>query len=154
MATHRIKSTNGKGIKALLRRVKNPGMVDVGIIEAKGHNGSDLNTAEIGYVHEFGSPKNNIPERSFIRSTVHGSGQKEVVALSRRLLKKIVDGTMEQKKALGLLGALGADLISQKIVSIRNPPNKPSTLRGKKPRTNPLVDTGQLKNSITWRVQE
>lgn len=151
MAEHRIKSTGGKGIKALLKRFKKPGTVDVGIIDPGKHEGSELNTAEIGYVHEFGSTDGTIPERSFIRSTLHGEDRKELIALSKRLLKKMADGSMDLEKALGLLGVAGADKISQKIVSIRTPPNSAATIR-RKGSSNPLVDTGQLKNSITWRI--
>ena len=148
---HKIKTTGGKGISALLKRVKNPGVVEVGIIDPGEHTGSELNTAEIGFVHEYGSTDGKIPERSFMRSSLTGKGRKELLALSKKLLKKVANGSMDQKKALGLLGAAGADIISQKIVTLRSPANKAATIKAKG-SSNPLVDTGQLKNSITWRL--
>ena len=164
---HKIKTTGGKGISALLKRIKNPGVVEVGIIDSKLHKKkstsrkrklsrtktASLTTAEIGFVHEFGSTDGTIPERSFIRSSLTGKSRKELLALSKKLLKKIADGSMEQKQALGLLGAAGADIISQKIVTLRSPANKAATIKAKG-SSNPLVDTGQLKNSITWRLPE
>ena len=147
-SSHKIRSTDGKGIAALLRRIKNPGTVNVGIIDAGIHGEGPYTTAQIGFVHEFGA--GNIPERSFIRSTLH-TDRKEFLALSKKLLKEVASGNMTMDQALGLLGELGRDKISQKIVKISSPPNSPATITAKG-SSNPLVDTGQLKNSITWEI--
>jgi len=146
----KIKTTQGKGISKLLKRLKNPGGVDVGIIDPGKHEGSEFNTAEIGFVHEFGAGP--VPERSFMRSTLHEE-RKDILSLTGKLLKKVVSGKMQQSQALGLIGIDVADKISQKIVKLKAPPNKPGTI-DKKGSSNPLVDTGQLKNSITWRVNK
>lgn len=148
----KIKTTNGKGIKDLLKKVKKPGTVAVGIIDPGLHGDGPFNTAEIGYVHEFGSSDGRVPERSFIRSTLKVD-RKEIISLSKRLLKKIINNEMTLEKGLGLLGLDVSDKISQRIVEIRTPPNKPNTI-ARKGSSNPLVDTGQLKNSITHKVQE
>lgn len=147
----RISEPDGKAIKKLLRQVKRPGQVDVGIIDPKKRDeGGELNTAEIGFTHEFGV---EVPERSFLRSTMHEE-RKRIVAQSRKFLKAVVRGKLTVDKGLGLLGIDMADKVSQKIVKIRKPPNSPATLAAKAPKTNPLVDTGQLKNSITHRVRK
>lgn len=136
------------GVEGLLKRVKTPGTVDVGIIDAGKHADSDLTVATIGFAHEFGTA--TIPERSFIRATTKEK-RKEIVKLQTKLLKKIQSGEISTEKALGLLGAFVAGLISKKIVDIKAPPNAPETIK-RKGSSNPLVDTGQLKNSITWEV--
>lgn len=148
----KIRTSGGSGARALARRTKKgKGIVKVGIIDPKNRtDDSDLNTAEIGFVHEFGSKDGAIPERSFIRSTL-SEEQKDIGALTKRLYRAILRGRMDSKKALGLLGADVADKISQKIVAIRSPANSPETIARKR-SSNPLVDTGQLKNSITWEV--
>lgn len=125
-----------------------PGTVAVGIIDAGQHDESEMTTAEIGYVHEFGG--GNSPERSFIRSTLHGN-RKDILKRSKELLRVITRKTLTVEKALGLLGADVSDQISQKIVKLQDPPNNPETVK-RKGSSNPLVDTGQLKNSITWKV--
>jgi len=66
-------------------------------------------------------------------------------------LKQIVNGTMKVETALGLVGEVMADAITQKIITLRTPPNAPYTIKAKG-SSNPLVDTGQLKNSITYEV--
>lgn len=149
--SHKIKSTGGKGIKTLLERVGKPGTVEVGIIDPGMHGDGPFNTAEIGFVHEFGSSDGRIPERSFIRSTLK-SDRKDIIKLTKALLKKVLSGAMPLNQALGLMGIDAADRISQKIVEIRTPPNSPQTI-AKKGSSNPLVDTGQLKNSITHKVR-
>lgn len=143
------KKING-GVEGLLKRVRTPGTVDVGIIDAGPHPSGDLNVASIGFAHEFGTAI--IPERSFMRSTTKEK-KKEIVKLQGKLLKKVQSGEMSTEKALGLVGAFVAGLMSKKIVDIKSPANSPTTIV-RKGSSNPLVDTGQLKNSITWEVNK
>ena len=138
------------GVDGLRKRVKKPGTVSVGIIDAGKHTDSDDTVASIGFKNEFGF--GNIPERSFMRSTTKEK-RKEIVNLQKKLLKKIQSGEMETERALGLIGSFVSGLISKKIVDIKSPPNSLVTI-AKKKSSNPLIDTGQLKNSITWRVDE
>ena len=138
----------GPGIKELINRVKKPGTVAVGIIDAGLHDDSEETVASIGFQHEFGAT--GIPERSFLRSTLH-SDRKNILTLNKKLLKNIVNMSMKVPQALGILGNFVADKVSQKIVSIRTPPNSPETILAKG-SSNPLIDSGQLKNSITWEV--
>lgn len=139
---------NKGGVEALKKRVKTPGTVDVGIIDAGKHPSGNFTIAEIGFTHEFGTEK--IPERSFIRSTIKAK-KNVIVTLQKKLLKQIMNGSMKVEKALGLVGEVFADEIRKKIVSISSPANAPATIRAKG-SSNPLVDTGQLKNSITYEV--
>lgn len=141
------KKING-GIEALKKRVKTPGTVDVGIIDAGRHDSGDTTVAGIGFDHEFGTEI--VPERSFMRSTLKEK-KTEIIALQKKLLKKISEGSMKTAKALGLLGEVVADFISQKITTLKTPPNAPDTI-AMKGSSNPLVDTGQLRNSITYEV--
>lgn len=144
----RIKK-NG-GIEGLAKIIRKPGTVDVGIIDAGQHDNSDLTVASIGFVHEFGSEKAGIPERSFMRSTLV-ERRKDIIALQKKLLAKVVGGKMEQDQALGLIGEFVADAVQQKITAIQTPPNTPATIE-KKGSSNPLIDHRQLLNSITHKV--
>lgn len=135
------------GIAGLIKRVKTAGTVDVGVIDAGSHVDSDLTVASIADINEFGL---GVPERSFMRSTTKEQ-KKNIVSLQKKLLVKIQNGEMDVETALGLIGEFTADKISQKIVSLRTPPNAPETI-ARKGSSNPLVDTGQLKNSITYEV--
>lgn len=138
------------GVSALLERVKTPGTVDVGIIDAGEHPSGDITVAGIGFAHEFGTA--TLPERSFIRFVIQKE-KKAIIALQKKLVKRIQKGEITTKQGLGLIGEFVADKIRQRIVSLKSPPNTPETIE-KKGSSNPLIDTGQLKNSITYEVNE
>jgi hypothetical protein len=141
----------GNGIESLKRRLKKSGTVDIGIIDAGKHDEAELTVANIGDIHEFGSDKAGIPERSFIRSTTTEK-RNEIAKLQNGLAKKIINGSITQEDALGLIGERVKSLIEDKIETLKEPPNAQRTLDAKKPKTNPLVDSSQLLNSITYRV--
>lgn len=136
------------GVEGLLKRVKTPGTVDVGIIDAGKHPSGDITVAGIGYAHEYGTA--TLPERSFMRSTIQAK-KKDIIALQKKLLAKIINGKMKVETGLGLIGEFMADAIRQKIVAISSPPNTPETIAAKG-SSNPLIDTGQMKNSIIFEV--
>lgn len=146
MSFKRIKK-NG-GIQGIKKRIKTPGTVDIGIIDAGEHKSGDITVAGIGFIHEFGT--DTIRERSFIRSILQGK-KKEIISLQKKSLKSILNGNIKIEKALGLIGEFTADEIRKKIVAIRTPPNTAETIK-KKGSSNPLIDTAQLKNSIIYEV--
>lgn len=136
------------GVEALKKRVKTPGTVDAGIIDAGKHPSGDITVAGIGFVHEFGS--GSIPERSFMRSTIQDK-KKAIISLQKKLLKKLVKGEMKTEIAFGLLGEFVADAIHLKIIAIKSPPNTPETIL-RKGSSNPLIADKHLANSITFEV--
>lgn len=140
------KKTNG-GVAGLAKRVKKSGFVDVGVIGAGKHSESGLTVATVAFQNEFGV---GVPERSFFRSAL-SENKKDIINLQAKLLKQVQSGEMSVQKALGLIGRFTADLITGKIVSLKSPANKQSTIN-KKGSSNPLIDTGQLRDSITWEV--
>ncbi len=144
-----VNSTGGKGISALLKRLDD-GFVNVGILAGTGrHEDSALTVATIGFFHEFGTV--TIPERSFIRSTIQGKS-KEIKAVSRAQLKKVINGSTTTEKGLGILGAFTAGLIQEKFTSNNWAPNTART-ELRKGSSTPLIDTGQLRQSISYEVK-
>jgi len=128
------------------------GYVEVGVVEATPHKESEgLTVADIASYNEFGGPSNNPPERSFMRSTLRDE-KTNIKKMNKASMKRIVRGELTTKKALGLLGRDLMAKISQKIIKIRTPINSDATLAAKFPKTNPLVDSTQLANSINYRV--
>ena len=105
---------------------------------------SDLVT--IGAVNEFGAPKRNIPERPFIRTTFDDQ-RFNLNQMIDREYDRLLRGTTNVRIALGKVGAFLKGKTQQKIVDIDQPPNKPSTIR-RKGSSNPLIDTGQMRQSI------
>lgn len=82
--------------------------VKVGIAQTRGSKlraDGKQTVADIAAIHEFGAPKANIPERSFIRSTVNHNEAKYDGLISK-LKDQIFDANakMTVEKALGLVG--------------------------------------------------
>lgn len=137
--------------------------VYVGILQDKGSEMTEEGITVAGYaaVNEFGSEDGQVPERSFIRSTV----DEQQADYERRLksgMGKVIDvvvkggmnaGRGEMERHLGLLGAKVSRDIQQKIRDIRTPPNAPSTLSKKYPGDNPLIHTGRMRQSISFEVR-
>jgi phage gpG-like protein len=126
---------------------------------AANHQGAALTVAQIATVHEFGKrirqPKMNrtivIPERSFLRATV--DEYRDAIARRQVLLTQgYVLGKFDLHGAMDLLGMYVVGLVKQRIANGIAPPNRPSTIR-RKGSSKPLIDTGQLRNSITHKVE-
>ena len=102
--------------------------------------------ATIAMYNEHGTE--NIPARPFMQTSFETSRK----GVSNRLHiegKKVVNGRMD---AMTAIGRVGEYLTSETKKTVRNwstPPNAPSTIRQKKGVNNPLVDTGQMVNTIT-----
>jgi DNA-nicking Smr family endonuclease len=111
-----------------------------------------ISMAQLGAVHEFGSKDGRIPERSFIRS-----GMSEVDKKLKRMVKKLSIsvslGRMDKKKALGIVGEFLVNTFKNKIQDRIPPPNKAATVR-RKGSDHTLIDTGQMRDSIEWEIQE
>jgi len=144
----KVNSTNGKGIKSLFKRLEK-GTVDVGILSSEGkHEGSSFTVAQVGFMHEFGTV--TIPERSFIRSTI-SSESRDIKQVARIQYKKVLDGSITTEQGLGVLGAFTVGLIQEKFTSNDWAPNTEKT-QARKGSSSPLIDTGQLRQSISFKV--
>ena len=141
--------TNGKGIIELQKRLAKVS-ASVGILNNKKHTGTEQTTAQIGFIHEFGT--STTPERSFIRYTIQ-SKSKEIKGLGRKLYTQVLEGKISPKKGIDLLGSYTAGLIQKTFVNNDWKPNKPATSR-RKGSTKPLIDTGQLRQSISWSTDD
>ena len=146
------------GADALQRMLKGTGRatVRVGILSDSPHQERDgasgaLSVAEIAAVHEFGAPAVNVPQRSFIRATVDAEAA-EIQRLQETLFAQVIDGGITEAQALELIGAKVAAMMQARIASNVPPPLKPETVE-RKGSSVALVDTGQLKSSLTWQVE-
>lgn len=150
----------GKWLQAQTKVLAGKPRVKIGILQrdfkdpTEGAEGeeTDFTVGEVGVVNEFGSKDGRIPERSFIRSTADEERRK-VNRMIKRLRLAVLAGFMPAKKALGLIGVFMKGRIQNKIVMLKTPPNKPSTI-ARKGSSNPLVDKGQLGQKIDWKVQD
>ena len=138
----------GRRLAAFLRKAKAAKHVDVDVgffASAKYDDGTPV--AAVAAWNEYGT-SNGIPERPFFRNALRTS--KEL------LLDIMVDNidprtlTLDRVTA-GKLGAALVGEIQRSITTLRQPPNAPSTQKAKG-SSNPLIDTGFMRQSVTWRV--
>lgn len=127
--------------------------VKVGVLGAGPKNKpreSGPTNVELAIWHEYGT--RTAPERPFLRSTMRANA-----AQYARFLGSNIHLVFQKKRTVvQLLNALGSKAAADVKNTIRRgipPPNAPETVRRKK-SSKPLIDTGQLLNSITWLVEK
>jgi hypothetical protein len=159
-----------------------------------GSAGKSIDNATLGYIHETGSPANNIPARPFLKTGVRDSASKWSPYLEQAAEAAFNGDTGVVKRALNAAGSIASIAVKKKITEGIPPPIKPATMAararhrgGRTPKqrlkraqdraayrafyaaykadkaaggtpsvlaggVTPLVDTGQLLNSITYVV--
>lgn len=137
----------------LIRQVKamsrpNGNAVAIGVFKEQG---SDL--VDRAAYNEFGQPKVNLPERSYMRSTF----DEWVDEIYKKIEHNIIPVLLEKFSKQRLLKQLGKFMetaIKRKIRSSRSwaTPNHPLTIARKGKGKPPLIDTTQLVNSITNKI--
>lgn len=120
--------------------------------------GSNVNNATLAYIHNNGSPSQNIPARPTLVPGVLDAQEK----ISKRLgdgataaLEGRKDGVVANFDAAGLEAVTA---VKKRIRSNTPPPLSAKTIAARRrrgvTRTNTLVDTGAFLNSHTYIVEE
>lgn len=117
----------------------------VGIHESAGmHEGSELTQAAVGAYNHFGTP--DIEARPFLDVGV-AQGTKEYLDVIQEGIEK----GLTSKQILDQVGVEAVGFVQQYITDLRTPKNKESTIK-RKGSDNPLIDTGSMRQSITYTV--
>lgn len=118
-------------------------------------SGEPINNATIAYLMEHGSPAQNIPARPFLEPGVKDA-QPQSIVLMRAVAVSVLNGN-SSSATLDAVGIVNQVAVKKRITSNTPPPLAPSTLAARKrrgvSRTNTLVDTGALLNSISYVVR-
>ena len=91
-----------------------------------------------------------IPSRPFLLNAIRKNRRKYLEAM-RTSAPKILRGEVTLQQFLSRLGILAQGDIQQEITNLRTPPNAPSTIAAKG-SSNPLIDTGEMRQKVTWKV--
>ena len=101
----------------------------------------------VAVINEFGG--GNVPERPFFR---------QALAQSKRSIGPMIRASLDDgrkmamdRQAAGRVGEFMKDRIQTSITTLRSPPNAPATV-AIKGSSNPLLDTGFLRNSVAWVI--
>ncbi len=138
-------------------------IVKVGVLADAGAAPDGTPLVEIAAVHEFGNRAGTIPQRSFLRSTFHRT-EAARAKLVANILKQITHGKVTEVQGLGLLGQWAVARVKETIVKRLTEGSdpqelKPATIAARRRKdgitsTTPLLNTGLLKNSISYQVKK
>ena len=130
--------------------------IEIGILgDDKGgdkHKGSDITVLEIATIHEFGAPKANIPSRSFIRAG-YDSNKNKIISQGEKLLENVIGLKLDPDIFLETMGENAVGMIQEHLTNLKSPPLKQTTIK-RKGSSQPLIDTGQLRSSITHKIKK
>lgn len=104
--------------------------------------------AEVFAWNEFGTKR--IPSRPAFRRTLFNLQRDS--RFKRLLVQSIELPHGVTQRGMGRAMTHAAGRLQKQIIDLRRPPNAPTTIK-RKGSTNPLVDTGLLTRSVTWRVR-
>lgn len=143
-----------RGLKQLIKALKDQNLtIEIGILGDKNARSDSNSNAEIGAKHEFGNE--GMPQRSFLRMPLIDNMQKYLDNAEMNdpdaIKKMIKQGRfIEWAKKIGILAEA---IISDGFNTGGFGKWKPSNMKYKKNHQT-LVETQQLRNSITSRVKE
>ena len=123
--------------------------------ERDGDSGSGISNAELAYIHSHGSPKMGIPARPFLQPSIEANRDK-IAAQQAKVIKAALDGNISLTLInLERVGLMGQNFAKGWFKNAENhwEPNSPATIK-QKGSDSPLIDTGQLRNAITYVVRK
>lgn len=152
MASKIIKDFDGKFLARLQRALsgKPKKVVHVGFPEGGPDKENGMSVAGVAAVHEFGG--GSVPERPFMRTGIR-RGLPDQAKLNTANLKAVARGTLTVPQALGQLGLMAATQVQREILEGDFAPLKDATVN-RKGSTKPLIDTGQMRQSVTFEIPQ
>lgn len=118
---------------------------------------SKINNAALAYIHNFGSPTQNIPQREFLFTGLKNAQDGITVRMNKAGQAALDGDANDVKNALMAVGIIATSAIKARINSNIPPPLKRGTIMARRRRgrtgTRTLVDTGQLRNSISFVIR-
>lgn len=95
-------------------------------------------------------PKVTIPERSFVRAG-YDANKNALAELAYDLVGKVANEELTAAQACNQLGHMAVTMIQEYMDTI-TPPKSSITLAASPGKTSPLVQSGRLRNSISFEV--
>lgn len=142
--------------KKLPRAITGPSKVKVGFPAGKS-SGSNIEKA---IWNEFGTRGGAsgggwggpIPERPFLRNAIRDNRSKYKAGMAKAAAS-LLRGETGMQTVLSKLGIMAQGDIQGEITSLTTPPNSPVTV-ALKGSSKPLIDSGAMRQAVTWKVDE
>lgn len=113
--------------------------------------GTDGELVMRGAVHQFGSEKRNIPPRPWLDKGAE-QGADKYKKLAKNKITDVVTGDLSVDKYYQTLGEISVAEVRKYLRNGDFTPLSPATIK-RKGSSKPLIDTGQLRNSVTYEVK-
>lgn len=140
-----------KSVKSGARREVAVGF-PAGANGARIHSQADMPIYQLAAIHQFGSPSRNIPARDFM-----GLGNEMIIKKTRPTVERgiiAVNRNPENiNQMMNAVARISEAEMKNAINNLKSPPNATSTVAIKE-SANPLVDTGEMMNSVTAIVRD
>lgn len=133
-------------LDAVLQKLKLQfGTVEVGFFKgsAKYKTGKDVTT--VARDNDQGTKR--IPERPFMIPAGNKAANKTI-----NITVQSIAGGMDEQQALSRAAIMFKNAIQKEITNLKEPPNAPYTIL-KKGSSNPLIDTGTMRQSVKWKLR-
>ena len=126
------------------------GILDAGADAKIGHDGKEepVSLADVAAFHEYGL---GVPQRSFI-GAYFDENDRAIHVRAHKSVTKYLHGDIDKDRALAEVGAYCVGGIQARISMGIQPWLMPATIKAKGSSV-PLVDTGQLRSGISFRVK-
>lgn len=133
-------------LNGIARKLKRADSVSIGFLSGATYpDGTPV--AMVAAILEYGAPRAGIPPRPFFRNMIAEKQDEWGPAIGALLVANDFDA----KVTLSLTGEAIAGQLRESILKTNYPPLKPATIRAKG-FSKPLVDTGQMLNSVGYEV--
>ena len=124
--------------------------VEVGYFGNQTHSGKrPITMKTLASFHEYGTRK--MPARPFIRPALKQNRMKYLKLAGKQITPCIL-GRQTTSNVWHLLGAEAVKDVQDYMINGTFAPLKPATIK-RKGSSKPLIDTGQLRQSITYKVK-
>lgn len=151
-----IRRQYGGGVSGLLQRMIDAGKpkVYIGVPSSKNptHKDSGLNMATLLAIHSLGAPSRGIPQRDAIRPPLMQNSRKYTELMAQGFANAFVNAT-DPREVYEKIGLVASNDVKQYFVEGNFTPLSQKTI-DRKGSSKPLIDTGELRNSITWEVRD
>lgn len=122
--------------------------IEVGHFDELHPEDGDATMADVAAWNALGTAK--IPARDWITPVT--DGEREAITIQQHeILQRITTGRIGVGAGTWTFGQLMVGRMQRSMTDLRTPPNAPSTIKAKG-SSNPLIDTGALRNSIAARL--
>jgi len=143
------------GITSVVSAPRGRKTVKVGFPAGK----ADGDVIQIAVWNHYGTQ--TIPERPFMSAAMRDNKAKYLAGMAKSaksILEASVKGTpgagaTAMRQTLSRLGIAAQADIQGEITSLMSPPNAPSTIK-QKGSSNPLIDSGQMRGAVSWKIEE